>query len=210
MAQKTKAERKSDAMPKRIIAVIFWLLGIACEVVAIMVLSKYFYVSNQMAWLIGLIIADLVLVIIGSQFWKKANHIDPAPAKDKTRFFIQNQMGLIVSVIAFFPIILFLLKDKELDKKTKKIVTAVAAAALVICSLFSIDFDPLSEEEYNQLTTELDGETVIWTTFGKSYHLDPNCRTLQRSKEENIHRTDITTAIEAGRDDPCDFCALGH
>ncbi len=210
MAQKTKAERKASALPSRIIAIVFWLLGIACEVVAIMVLSKYFYVSNQMAWLIGLIIADLVLVIIGSQFWKKGNDIDPAPAKDKVRFFLQNQMGLIVSVIAFFPFIIFLLKDKELDAKTKRIVTVVAAIALVICSLFSIDFDPMSEEEYNQVTTELDGKDVIWTTFGKSYHLDPNCRALARSKESNIHHTSITEAIEAGRTDPCDFCALEH
>ena len=113
---KTKEERKGAAMPKRILAIVFWVLGIVCEALAICVLNKYFYVSDQLLWLIIFIVADLIMVIIGSQFWKKANDIDPASKANKVKYFLWNQMGLIVSIIAFFPLVVLLLKNKDLDE----------------------------------------------------------------------------------------------
>ena len=52
-------------------------------------------------WLIVFIAADLLFVIVGSVLWKKANRFNPASKKQKIKFFLQNQLGLIVSVIAF-------------------------------------------------------------------------------------------------------------
>ena len=49
-------------------------------------------------------------------------------------------------------------------------------------------------------------QTVYWTRFGKSYHLDPNCHTLMRSSK--VYQGTIEEAFEANRTDPCDFCAL--
>ncbi|MBQ6655448.1 MAG: hypothetical protein IJM79_07995 [Erysipelotrichaceae bacterium] len=206
---KTKEERKKSAMPQRIIAIVFWLLAFACEIAAILVLNKTLYVGDatkQMYWLIGLLVADLILVIIGSQFWKKGNDIDPASEKDKTRYFLQNQMGLIVSVICFFPIILLLLNNKDLDKKTKKIVTAVACVALLVAGLFSWDWNPISEEQYEKTVSDYQATEIFWTRFGHSYHTSKDCPALKNTKPENLFHGSITEALEAGRNDPCDFC----
>ncbi|MCQ2554293.1 MAG: hypothetical protein MJ171_01405 [Clostridia bacterium] len=201
---KTKEERKGAAMPKRILAIVFWVLGIVCEALAICVLNKYFYVSDQLLWLIIFIVADLIMVIIGSQFWKKANDIDPASKANKVKYFLQNQMGLIVSIIAFFPLIVLLLKNKDLDPKTKKIVTIVAACALLVCSLASIDWNPASEEDLLSAQGQYGTSDVYWTRFGKSYHLDTECQSLTRSKE--LIAGTVEEAFAANRHDPCDFC----
>lgn len=205
----TKEERKKGALGKRITAIIFWLLGIAAEVVAIMLLSGYMYNKweekiSTLTLIIGLIVVDLIMVIIGSQFWKKGNDIDPAKKADKVKFFLQNQMGLIVSILAFFPLILVLLKDKDLDPKSKKILTIVAVVALALCSVFSIDFNPASEEDLLAAEQAIGDEDVYWTQFGKSYHMDPECQALARSKE--LFAGSIDAAFQANRNDPCDFC----
>ena len=47
----------------------------------------------------------IICLIIGSLLWKKANHIDPASEKNKVKFFLWNNMGLIVAVFAFVPVL---------------------------------------------------------------------------------------------------------
>lgn len=46
--------------------------------------------------------------------------------------------------------------------------------------------------------------TVYYTPNGKSYHYDPDCRTLSRSK--TILSGTLNDAINTGRADPCDVC----
>jgi len=152
------------------------------------------------------------LVIVGAQLWKKSNRIDPASEKNKFKFWLWNNMGVIVSVIAFVPMIVLLLKNKELDAKTKKIVSIIAAVALVIAGGASYDFNPVSQEDQEAMRAEAmqnmdaDGD-VFWTPFGKSYHMDENCQSLQRSA--TLINGTLDEAFEAKRFDPCDFCAGG-
>lgn len=199
---------KKSATGKRVAAVILWVLALAAEVGAILMLNGIWYIKEEqkMYWLIGALVIDLILVIIGSQLWKKANRLDPASKQSSVKFFLWNNMGLIASVICFLPIVILLLANKDLDGKTKKIVTVVAAIALVLASLFSIDFNPVSAEELADAQQAVGTGTVYWTRFGKSYHLDPDCRTLQNSA--TIYQGTIEEAFEANRTDPCDFCAL--
>lgn len=209
-AEQAKAP-KERATGKRVAAVILWLLGIACEVACILMLNGYLYLPNTTVCLIVGIVLDLIFVIIGSQLWKKANHIDPVSEKNKVKFFLWNQMGLIVAVIAFMPLIIFLLKDKELDKKTRKIVTAVACVALVIAGLTSVDWNPVSQEQKaaaeEAAAEETDG-VVYWTTFGKRYHYDENCSSLKNS--ETLYKGTIAEAFEANRTTLCAFCEKAH
>ena len=204
----TKEERRQKATGKRVAAVIFWLLAIAMEVVFILILNKTIWfpllAENYALAYIGLLVLDLVFVIIGSQFWKKANDVDPVSEKNKIKFFLWNQMGLIVSVLAFFPLIIVLLSNKELDKKTKKIVSAVAAVCLVVACLTGIDFSPMSEEERDTLESTLTSE-VYYTTFGKKYHTHDDCQALTNSK--TIYHGPIADALDAGRTELCKFCA---
>ena len=201
------AANKKSATTKRIVAVVLWVLALAAEVGAILMLNGRWYIPEEqkLYWLIGALAVDLILVIIGSQLWKKSNRLDPASKASKVKFFLWNNMGLIASVICFLPLIILLLANKDLDGKTKKIATVVAVIALIIASLFSIDFDSVSAEELAEAQQTVGNGSVYWTQFGKSYHLDPNCHTLMRSSK--VYQGTIEKAFEANRTDPCDFCA---
>lgn len=219
-----QARPNGNPVGLRIGAFISWLIGIGFEVVAILTLNGTFFFGDKsvfyklfgdnttMAVIIGALVLDMIAVIIGSQLWKKANHIDPASERNKLKFFLQNQLGVIVAVIAFVPMIILLLKNKDLDAKTRKIVTAVAAVALVIAGLFSVDFNPVSKEQVEELEAEAtaSGEytgVAYWTQFGKSYHFDQDCQTIKNSK--TVYEGTLEQAIAANRTDPCDFCAGG-
>ena len=95
-------ESKGKATNFRIIAIISWLLAIGFEIGAIYFLRK---LPINMTWLIVMIVADLIFVVIGSLLWKKENRLDPASKQNKFKFFVQNQLGLIISLIAFLPIV---------------------------------------------------------------------------------------------------------
>lgn len=215
----TKAD-KGSAKGLRIFAVILWLLAVGFEVLAILILNGNIPAFQEFLGtvftsittpLIIAIVADLVLVVIGSQLWKAANHKDPVSEKNKVKFVLWNNMGVIAAIIAFLPLIILLLKDKNLDGKTKKIVTVIAAVAIVIAAVCSIDFNPVSLEDMQAEATkssDFSGE-VYWTRFGKSYHFNDECQTLQNTKSENFFAGTLEEAFEAGRTDPCDFCAGG-
>ena len=208
----TKPERREKATGKRIAAVIFWLLGIGCEVVAILLLNRTIWpgdgyimgLSKQLFFMLVAMVLDLILVIIGSQFWKRANDVDPASEENKLKFWLWNQMGLIVACIAFFPLVILLLNNKDLDAKTKKIATVVAAVCLLITGLASYDWDPISAEQRDQMEVQYEGTTVYFTTFGKKYHIDPNCPTIINSS--TVYEGTTAEAIDAGRTAPCKVC----
>ena len=202
------AANKKSATGKRIAAVILWVLALAAEVGAILMLNGRWYIpeDQKMYWLIGALVIDLILVIIGSQLWKKSNRLDPASKQSSVKFFLWNNMGFIAAVVCFLPVVILLLANKDLDAKTKKIVTVVAVIALILASVFSIDFNPVSAEELAEAQQTVGNGSVYWTQFGKSYHLDPNCHTLMRSSK--VYQGTIEEAFEANRTDPCDFCAL--
>lgn len=92
-------EAKGQAKQLRLFALLAWLVAMAGQVYAILKLIH----DDTMMWLIGVIVGILILSITGSWLWKKANRLDPASEKDKTRFFIQNQLGAILGVLAFLP-----------------------------------------------------------------------------------------------------------
>ncbi|MDO4581455.1 MAG: hypothetical protein Q4B96_02575 [Bacillota bacterium] len=204
-----KPAAKGKAGTLRLIAVILWVAAIGFEILTILLLNGTLYLpGNELVWLCAGIGIDLICIVIGSLLWKKANRIDPASEKDKLKFFLWNNLGVIAAIIAFLPLIVILLKNKELDKKTKKIVTVVAVCALVLAGALSFDYDPVSEEdlaEAKSAAATLGDGSAYWTRWGKSYHLDPDCHTLMRS--EVVYQGSVEEAFEASRTDPCDFCA---
>ena len=219
-ATEVEAIPKEGAAPRRIGAVVCWILAIAAEVVAILnVLGKLPLPKfSQTVWLIGLIVIDLIFVIIGGLLWKKANHIDPASEKNKTKFWLWNNLGSIVAVVAFLPLIIFVLTNKDMDKKTKTIVTAVAAIALVIGGLSSYDWNPVSSEQLEAAKAEIlangnydknaDGEPVVyWVANSKKYHINSSCSAINRSNNtSDIYRGTIEAAYQKGLTEPCRIC----
>ena len=180
-------EAKAKAKQFRIFAFLAWIAAMAGQVYAIFNL-----ISNEMMmWLIGAIVVILALAITGSTLWKKANRLDPASEKEPTRFFIQNQLGAIMGVLAFLPLAVMILTNKDLDGKTKGIAGSIAVIAMLAAGITGADFDPPSIEKYteeiNQQTQDLAelnvADNVFWTTAGNKYHIYDDCYHIRdRSK----------------------------
>lgn len=191
----------------RIGACCLWAAAILFEVLAVLVLfGKIHMTFLPMIWqLIVLLVLDLACVIIGSQLWKKANHIDPASEANPTKFWLWNNMGVIVCVVAFVPLVILMLLNKDLDKKTKAICTVVAVIAMLIGGLSGYDFNPVSAEQLDAAVEALGDEQVYWAPFGKVYHTHEDCSSLNQS--ETLTVGTVEQAVAAGRTRLCYFCA---
>lgn len=77
------AANKKSATGKRVAAVILWVLALAAEVCAILMLNGRWYIKEEqkMYWLIGALVIDLILVIIGSQLWKRPTGWTPPASR---------------------------------------------------------------------------------------------------------------------------------
>ncbi len=198
----------------RIGAVILWVIAIACEILAIMALLKDFTIrfthngnTNMMITLIGFIVLDLIFAIVAAQLWKRANHINPPSKKNKFTFYLISELGVIMACICFIPLIVILLKNDKLDKKSKTIVSVIAIAALLITGFASADYHPISAEEKAEAEQVITGD-VYWTTFGHKYHLDLECQAIVNSN--TVYAGPVAEAIESGRTAICSFCAKRH
>lgn len=203
----TAAKPVGNATGLRIGAIVLWLLAIGFEVCGIMMLLGKLSLSFMptMAQLIAVVVLDLICVVIGAQLWKKANHIKPASEKNPFMFWLWNNMGVIVCIIAFLPYIILLLTNKDLDKKTKAIATVVAIIALLIGGVASYDFNPVSEEQQQAAMNVLGETEVYWAPFGKVYHTHEDCGALNQSDTLTVGT--VEQAIAEGRTRLCSFCA---
>ncbi|MBR4769063.1 MAG: hypothetical protein IK088_08815 [Lachnospiraceae bacterium] len=198
---------RKNALPYRIFAVVFWVLALACEVFAVLFFThkvEFSFTTENPGWMISWIAAlvlDLVFLIIGSSLWKKANHMDPASKKNKVRFFLHNNLGVIVAAFAFIPFIILALLDKNADKKSKLIAVIVAAVALVTGGLVSVDWNPISQEEMLEAAGV---DTVYWTASGTVFHAYEDCPHLNHSAE--LFTGTSTTAIEQKKTRLCKTC----
>ena len=202
------SETAGNAKTKRIIAVVCWVIAIAFEVLALLVFIGKIDLGfiSQLAQLIIFLVIDFIFVVIGAQFWKKANHIDPVSEENKLKFWLWNNMGVIVCCFAFIPFLIYVLFiDKEADPKMKKVASIVAAVALVLGIGISYDWNPVSAEGKAQAEATLAGQSVYWTQFGTVYHLDQDCQHLNRSSE--LFEGDVATAIGNNKTRLCKTCA---
>jgi len=203
------AESKTKAKKFRIFAIVSWIVAIGFEIGAILLLGK---TPISLTWLIILLVVDLIFVVIGSLQWKKANRLDPASEKDKIKFFIQNQLGLIISIIAFLPIVILIFTNKDLSGKQKGLVGSIAVIALIIAGLTGIDFDPASIEKYTKQTQQVESLTdgvnhVYWTKSGKSYHIYQDCSYINTDRTNEIFEGTVAQARELKNiTDLCDRC----
>ncbi|MBP3352314.1 MAG: hypothetical protein J6L65_07950 [Lachnospiraceae bacterium] len=195
-----------NATGLRIGAIALWVVALALEFVAIFILvgKINWTFMPTLAQIIVALVLDLVCVIIGSQLWKKANHIKPASEKNKFLFWLWNNMGVIVCAVAFIPFVILALTNKEADKKTKAIATVVAIIALLIGGVASYDFNPVSEEQ-QQAAMEAISDDVYWSPFGKVYHTHDDCSSLNQS--DTLTYGTVEQAIAEGRTRLCAFCA---
>lgn len=206
-----KGDYKERARSKRILAIVLWVVAIAFEVIGILRLSGIINLFSNLSvttFLIICILLDLAFFIPGSLLWKKANHIDPASEKNKTKFWVINNLGTILSVLAFLPLIIFVLTNKDLDKKSKGIVTVIAVIALLVAGVTSYDFNPVSKEQLERAEKEVlnvsENGKVYWAPHSKKYHVDPDCPAFSQS--ETVYEGTVKQAYEHNLTDPCRRC----
>lgn len=201
-------EARGQAKQLRLFAILAWVIAIAGEIYTILNLLS----NDKLTWLIVAIVVILALSITGSLLWKKANRLDPASEKDKTRFFFQNQLGAIMGVLAFLPLVLFIFTNKDLDRKTKGIAGSIGVIALLIAGITGVSFDPPSVEKYTkqineqtQVIKDLNNglDLVYWTDQGNKFHIFEDC---QHIKGRNIHSGTVEDAWKARKIGDSELC----
>ncbi len=202
-------ESKGKAKSLRLFAILSWIVAIGFEIGAILMLKN---VPVNTTGLIVLIAADLIFAVIGSLLWKKSNRLDPASEKEKFKFFVQNQLGAIISVIVFLPLVILIFTNKDMDKKQKGIAGAVAVVALLIAGVTGVDFNPPSQEQYTEQTAQVESlnngvNHVFWTKSGTSYHLYSDCSYINTDRTVEIFEGTVAQARELKNiTDLCDRC----
>lgn len=190
-------EARGKATKFRLFAFLSWIVAIGIEVWAIMVLQKP---PVNTTILIVMVVVIMIFAIVGSLLWKKANRFDPASKKEKIKFFIQNQLGVIMTVIAFLPLIILIFTNKDLKGKQKGLVGTIAIIALVVAGYFGIDFNPPSVEQYAEQTQQVESlmgtNLVYWTKSGTKYHTYSDCQHINTSKTEEIFSGTVAQARE--------------
>src|SRR5690348_17295918 len=143
-------DQKSAATRLRLFAAIAWVIAIGGEIAGVVLLLQHKFDHGNLPLLIGILAGIAIFAIAGSLMWKAANRHDPARESDRARFFFQNQLGAIITVIAFLPLIVLILMDKDMDPKNKKIAGGVGVVLAIVATLIGVDFNPPSVEQYTQ------------------------------------------------------------
>ena len=143
-------DQKGKAKRLRIYALLAWAVAIGTEIVGIVMLKQHKFDQGNLVLLIGLLVVIAAFAIGGSLLWKAANKHDPASKADGFRFFVQNQLGAIIAVVAFLPLIVLIFMDKDMDPKNKRIAGGVGVVLAALAAVIGIDFNPPSVEQYTQ------------------------------------------------------------
>ena len=142
--------QKSTATRLRIFAAIAWVVAIGGEIAGIILLYRHVFDHGNLPLLIGILVGIAIFAIAGSLMWKAANKHDPARESDTARFFFQNQLGAIITVIAFLPLLVLIFMDKDMDPKNKKIAGGIGAVLAVGATLIGVSWNPPSVEQYTK------------------------------------------------------------
>ncbi len=228
---KPTAEAKKKATTLRIVAIALWVVAIAGEAVGIFWLLRqrqaaqtaadtttlerdsetgllvqgsvdYEFPQWALITLIVLMVVIAALSITGSFLWKKANRLDPASKKDTVRFFVQNQLGAIIAIVAFLPLIIMVFLNKDMSKGQKSLAGIVGIVLAVAAVALGIDFNPSSTEQYTadrSAVVQLLGEDhVYWVAGGSVYHVCNEVSDIQNASTEQADGT-TSEAVAAGK-----------
>ncbi len=220
-------EAKATATRFRWIAAILWAVAIASEAVGIFWLLRQRVFVGEDGTLVrdadtGLLreqgvsaefpqwafVALLVLLVViaalsitGSVLWKKANRLDPARKSDTVRFFVQNQLGAIIAIVAFLPLIILIFLNKDMSKGQKTTAGIVGIALAVLAAILGTSFNPPSVEQYtadqSAVIQLLGQDEVVWVDGGAVYHVCDEVPAIQTGSE--IRTGTTAEAVEAGK-----------
>lgn len=224
---KPTAAAKSKATTFRWIALALWVVAIAAEAVGIFwllrqrvfvgedgtllrdpdtgLLEEHGVTPQFPQWafvtLLVLLVVIAALAITGSILWKKANRLDPARKSETLRFFVQNQLGAIIAIVAFLPLIILIFLNKDMDKGQKATAGIVGIVLAVLATVIGVDFTPPSVEQYtadqSAVIQLLGKDEVVWVDGGAVYHVCDEVSDIQTGSEKRTGTT--AEAVEAGK-----------
>src|SRR3954451_7208353 len=142
--------QKSAATRLRLFAALSWIVAIGGQIAGIVLLYRHKFDHGTLPLLIGILVGIAIFAIAGNLLWKAANRHDPARESEKFKFFIQNQLGAIITLIAFVPLVVLIFMDKDMDPKNKKIAGGVGAVLAIVATLVGVSYHPPSVEQYTQ------------------------------------------------------------
>ncbi|HVK28861.1 MAG TPA: hypothetical protein VM575_10995 [Nocardioides sp.] len=213
-------EAESKAKTYRIIALVLWALSIAAELGGIfgLLLNKGILEASTsvddrgvlvadekfptwaFATLIGLLVVMAILTIIGSQLWKKAQELDPPSSANGISFFLKSQLGAIIPLIAFVPIIVLIFLNKDMSKQQKGWAGGVGVVLALVAVALGVNYDPPSIEKYTaekQAVVQLLGEDkVYWAGGGEVYHV---CGAVPDLSKSAVTSGTTAQAVEDGK-----------
>ena len=143
-------DQKGASKRLRIFALLCWAVAIGGEIAGIYLLMQHKFDNGNLPLLVGILVGIAIFAIAGSMLWKAANRHNPATKSEPFRFFVQNQLGAIISLIAFLPLIALIFLDKDMDPKNKQIAGGIGAALAIIATLLGVNLKPPSVEQYTQ------------------------------------------------------------
>lgn len=181
------AAGKQQATSQRIIAGVLWLLAIGGEAFAIFWILKQPHVN--MALLIGAIVVIGLLAVGGDLLWKRANQLDPASTSEPVRFFIQNQLGAIISLIAFLPMIIMIFLNKNMNAQQKGIAGGIGIVVLVIAAMMGISFHPPSVQQYSATAAAMTSQASL---------LQSGQTAVPQSDQANLQQFPAESAVVIG------------
>src|SRR3954470_8421050 len=184
--------QESAAKRLRLFAMLSWIVAIGGEVAGIVMLRQHKFDHGNLGLLIGLLVVIAIFAIAGSLMWKAANKHDPARQSDKAKFFFQNQLGAIITLIAFLPLIVLIFMDKDMDPKNKKIAGGIGAVLAVAATLVGVSWNPPSVEQYTQEMNKCAAEI-------KANQPTTDCSPEVAQQAKDIAR-DSSTVAEATKD----------
>ena len=139
--------QKGSASRLRMYAWLCWIIAIAGEIAGIYMLLHHKFDNGNLPLLIGILVGIAIFAIAGSMLWKAAYRNDPASRENAASFFAQNQLGAIMTVVAFLPLLILILMDKDLDPKNKQIAGGIGAVLAVVATVMGVNFKPPSVEQ---------------------------------------------------------------
>ncbi|MCQ2229465.1 MAG: hypothetical protein MJZ13_06955 [Bacteroidales bacterium] len=218
-AEEQESGKRANTALWRVFAFVLWALAAVamyCPQIGDMDLPfgacRMLFLDCVTECIIDIVVAG-VLCLIAAYLWRKANHIHPTESHNKFVQIVWNQLGVVMAGIIFAPLAYIIIKKSDkLDEKTRNTVLGVLTAVFLGTAAGSADYHPVTQDEVNEVLAEAQGEgfntgDVCWTKYGKSYHFSNECKTLSRSKKENIMNGTLEEALNSNRHDACDFCA---
>ena len=190
----------------RVGAIALWIVGFIFEFLAFLIfMGKITLLFCATSWqIVAALTLDVVCVAGGSKLWKKANDSEPSDPNRKINYWMRKYLRTIALDACFFTLAFFDIISKTVDKRAKNVAYIVVAVLLIVLNIINLDPTPVTQQQKEAAKATLT-ENVYWTAFGKIYHTNEDCSTL--NPYDKLTSFKVEHAFDANHNKLCPVCA---